>query len=245
MEEILIFMDDSGKLNKNETSTIYAGLYFLNKIEYLKFINHYKKVIKDIKPKAYKNYKKITKSKARSYKEFEIKGTTLKFIEEKDKRRIFQLIKKQKLFAVFINNKKIYQDILKDKASRGRYCDYAKKRIVKEIIKSNISNSLIDPEKPFLINLKMDQETKLSNGYYDLQSSIYEELKHGILNYNYGGLYTPIFKDILKVKAKQYVSLHNYGIQASDFVAYSFKKMYDNNELYKNIKHLKVILFLP
>ena len=37
--EIFILMDDSGKLNKNENSCIFGGLFFYSSFEYMNFIN--------------------------------------------------------------------------------------------------------------------------------------------------------------------------------------------------------------
>ena len=36
--EIFIFMDDSGKLNKNENSCIFGGLFFSSSKDYMNFI---------------------------------------------------------------------------------------------------------------------------------------------------------------------------------------------------------------
>ena len=46
MNEIFILMDDSGKLNKNENSCIFGGLFFYSSKEYMNFINKYKSIIK-------------------------------------------------------------------------------------------------------------------------------------------------------------------------------------------------------
>lgn len=47
--EIYILMDDSGKLNSNENSCIYGGLFFYSNRDYINFINKYKSTIDSIK----------------------------------------------------------------------------------------------------------------------------------------------------------------------------------------------------
>ena len=50
-QELYIYMDDSGKLNNNETSCIYGGLFFYNANEISDFINKYRGLINKIKCK--------------------------------------------------------------------------------------------------------------------------------------------------------------------------------------------------
>ena len=54
-QELYIYMDDSGKLNNNETSCIYGGLFFYNANEISDFINKYRGLINKIKCKYCKN----------------------------------------------------------------------------------------------------------------------------------------------------------------------------------------------
>ena len=49
--EIFILMDDSGKLNKNENSCIYGGVFFYSSVDYMNFVNKYKSIINSIKCK--------------------------------------------------------------------------------------------------------------------------------------------------------------------------------------------------
>jgi hypothetical protein len=134
-------MDDSGKLNKNENSCIYGGLFFYNKNDYINFINKYKSIIKDLQLKYYNKTN------------VEIKGTTK--LQSKDTRRIYNLLKKQNLFGVFIDNHSLYNFIINDKASRGRYVDYAQKRIIKKIIITLIKENILNINKDIKLNIKI------------------------------------------------------------------------------------------
>ena len=136
-------MDDSGKLNKNENCCIYGGLFFYNKSDYINFINKYKSIIKDLQLKYYNKTN------------VEIKGTTK--LKSKDTRRIYNLLKKQNLFGVFIDNHSLYNFIINDKASRGRYIDYAQKRIIKKIMITLIKEHILNINKDIKLNIKIDQ----------------------------------------------------------------------------------------
>lgn len=241
MNEIFILMDDSGKLNKNENSCIFGGLFFYSSKEYMNFINKYKSIIKQIRCKYCKN-NNCDKNCV------EIKGTSK--IEPSEKRRIFNLIKKQNNYGVFINNNKIYKSIIEDKSSRGRYLDYAQKRIIKEIILYSINNNFIDTTKPLNLYIKIDDAKTKSNGYYNLKDSIYEELVNGIINYDYSIVHQPLLKNKLNIDVRNYNSKYNYGIQSADIMAHYLHSEYENYIIYnKDINtttnFIEVKLFLP
>lgn len=241
--EIFILMDDSGKLNKNENSCIFGGLFFYSSTDYMNFVNKYKSIIDDIKC----NYCK-QKTDNCDKECIEIKGTTR--IKNSHRRRIFNLLKKQYNFGVFIKNKRIYDFIINDKAARGRYCDYAQKRIVKEVILYSIQNKKIDPNKPLKLYLKIDETKTKSNGYYNLKDSIYEELVNGIINYDYSITHKPILKDKLTIKYKQYDSKYNFGIQGADIISHylhsEYEKLLTNGkDISSTVSFIEVKLFLP
>lgn len=241
--EIFILMDDSGKLTSKENSCIYGGLFFYSSKDYMNFINKYKSVVNEIKCK-YCHQEKNTCNK----KCLELKGTTK--IKPVHKRQMFNLIKKQKNYGVFIKNQKIFKPIINDKASRGRYCDYAMKRIVKEIVLYSIKHENINPNKPLKLIIKIDECKTKSNGYYNLKNSIYEELVNGILNYDYSKIHKPILKNELTVNTNNYNSKYHYGIQSADIIANYLHRQYENylikgKNISKTISTIEVKLFLP
>jgi hypothetical protein len=241
--ELFIVMDDSGKLNNNENSCIFGGLFFYSSSEYMNFINKYKSIINGMKCKYCKQNDKFCNENC-----IEIKGTTK--MKQSDKRRIFNLIKKENNYGVFINNSKIYSSIMDNKAARGRFCDYAQKRVIKEIILYSISNQKIDPSKPLKICIKIDEAKTKSNGYYSLKESIYEELVNGIINYDYSKLHKPILTENLELKVKNYDSKYNYGIQSADIMSHYLHSQYEqyltsNRDISTTISFIEVTLFLP
>lgn len=236
-------MDDSGKLNKNENSCIFGGVFFHSSKDYMNFVNKYKSVINSIKCSYCKNNINNCNKDC-----IEIKGTTK--LKNSHKRRIFNLIKKEKNFGVFIKNEKVYKPIMNDKSARGRFCDYAQKRIVKEIILYSIRNGFIDPNKELKLYIKIDESKTKSNGYYNLQDSIYEELVNGIINYDYSIKHSPILHGGLKIKSKTYDSKYNFGIQSADMMSHYLHSEYEQHLKFgKNISSttsfIEVKLFIP
>ena len=241
--EIFILMDDSGKLNKNENSCIYGGVFFYSSVDYMNFVNKYKSIINSIKCK----YCRQTINNCNNNC-IEIKGTSI--IKNSDRRRIFNLVKKQKNFGVFIRNSKIYTPILKNVSARGRYCDYAQKRIVKEIVLYSIKNKFIDINKPLTIYIKTDECKTKSNGYYNLKDSIYEELVNGIINYDYSTVHKPILKSSLTISLKSYDSRYNFGIQSADILSHYLHREYEKyikngRDITSTTSFIEVKLFLP
>lgn len=241
--EIFIVMDDSGKLNSNENSCIFGGLFFYSSKDYMNFINKYKSVIDSIKCK----YCDQTINNCDNNC-IEIKGTTR--ISPKDRRRIFNLIKKENNYGVFIDNKKVYKAIMDSKSSRGRFCDYAQKRVIKEIVLYSIQNKKIDVNKPLHLYIKIDESKTKSNGYYNLKDSIYEELVNGIINYDYGMIHTPILKNGLKISAKNYDSKKHFGIQSADIMSHYLHNQYEHHltngrDISSTTSFIEVKLFLP
>lgn len=242
-QELFILIDDSGKLNQNETSCIYGGLFFYSSNEYMNFINKYKKVINNLKCKYCK--KDVNNCDKDC---IEIKGTTR--IKPSHQRQIFNLLKQQKNFGVFINNNRVYDNIMKDKSARGRFTDYAQKRIIKEIVLYAINEKKIDVNKPLNLYIKTDEYSSKTNGYYNLKDSIYEELVNGIINYDYSMIHKPILKNELKVKYTMYNSKYNYGIQSADYIAHYLhyqygKQINDGKDISSTISFIEVKLFLP
>ncbi len=239
-QELFVLLDDSGKFNKNEKSCIYGGLFFYTSKDYMDFINKYKSIIKSIRCKYCRN--KCNK------KCIEIKGTTK--LKNSDKRRIFNLIKKQYNFGVFINNNKVYKKIINNKSSRGRFVDYAQKRIIKEIVLYSITNNKININNSLYMYLKSDECSSKSNGYYNLKESIYEELKNGIINYDYSLVHKPILKNDLFIDYKTYNSMFHFGIQSADFMAHYLHSEYNyylisNKDISTTTNFIEVKLFLP
>lgn len=228
-QEIYINLDDSGKLTRKENISVYGGIVFFSQSERDKYVNIYKDIINTVKCDYCKqdNYKCNKKCP-------EIKNTN---IRNKDKRRILNFSMRYYIIALIIKNDEIYDNIVNDKASRGRFTDYAIKMLIKEVIKTLISKKIINPNKPLKIILDIDQQSTKSNGYYNLADSIKEELKYGITNFDYGMKTKPILHNDLEVKLTYRISKLSYTIQAADLIAGTVRKK--SIEAYKNKKDIE------
>lgn len=213
MQEIYISLDDSGKISTKEAICVYGGLVFLSKKEKDKFITQYRAIINDIKC----NY--CCRNCDRKCPE--IKNTTIK---ANDKRRIMNYIKKYYIACVVINNERIYQHIINDKASKGRFVDYSLKRLIKEILINLINKGRINPFQDIRVIINIDEQSTKSNGYYNLRNGIVEELKYGINNFNYDIVYKPIIYSNLEVRVTYQDSKYSYLIQASDLITGTIRR---------------------
>lgn len=234
--ELFILMDDSGVLTSKENTSVYGGLFFYSAKEYNTFLIKYKSIINSIKCK-YCKRKRNCNNKCP-----EIKGAGR--ISNKDRRRIFNLLKKQKSYGVLINNQMIFKSILNSKASRGRFCDYAQKRVVKEIVSYSIKQGIINNLDPVQMHIMIDQSNTKSNGYYNLYDSIFEELVHGIKNYNYPINHKPILKGKLNLKVNRHDSKMHYGIQSADMIANFIHRKFSKANT-EDLDFITIKLFLP
>lgn len=215
IQEIYINLDDSGKLTTKEEISVYGGLVFLSKNEKDKFITQYRSIINEIKC----DY--CSHSSCCNQKCPEIKNTNIK---TKDKRRLMNYIKKYYVIALVIKNNEVYQHIKKDKAAKGRFIDYAIRRMIKESIKSLIRYKSINPNQPIKIIINIDQQSTKSNGYYNLRAGLIEELKYGIINYNYATTISPIIHSDLEVLVSYQDSGKSYVVQAADLLAGTIRR---------------------
>ena len=228
-EQILyISLDDSGKLNNREKYLVYAGLFFTDKKELERFKALYKNI-------------RNTISKKDIYKDVEeLKGHTL---QSKDRLRLLRFIHRYSTAGLVVNNSQIQkQDILFSKNAKGRYRDYVIKLLIKDIIIDLITDKKIDPYKPVILIINMDQESAKTNGRYKLDEGIYEELVKGIINYNYGFKTTPILFSNLSVKIYSQNSKDSIIIQASDIVANNIWRNMIGNQ---DINGINIIKFFP
>ncbi len=239
---ICINIDDSGKLVNSEKVTIYAGTVFLSKKEKDKFITNYRSIIKNTKCHYCKNDSTTCVQKNCP----ELKHNMLK---PQHIRQLINYIKKYNTFACIIENDKIYPQIKRNTASRGRYLDFALKLTIKQLIKHLIEDKEIDPYKPVTLVINIDEQTTKSNGYYNLENGINEELLHGIYNFNYNVLHKPILFNTLQIHLHYQKSDKSYLIQAADLVAGSirrhFLKSKHRSEFLKNIGFIKYYVILP
>lgn len=260
LQKIYICMDDSGQLIKNGTETlfVYGGIYFQSKEEMDNFSRQYKSLVNQIKSKYCNGFKKdlslnkqyclIHNKKSCKYKCPELKSNML---HSKDKRRLLNFIKKYNVCVAVVINNKLRDHIFRDKASKGRYKDYVIKREIKEIVKTLISQNRLDKDKPVKIILNLDEQTTVSNGYYDLRNTIIEELQDGIYNYNYDILFPPLLSSV-DVVINYKDSYLDFTVQAADLIVGEVRHKYndylkdrDLNKYRENTNFIDTSIYLP
>lgn len=236
IQEIYINLDDSGKLTNKEKISVYGGIVFLSKQEKDKFITQYRKIITEIKC----SYCKVCNNKCP-----EIKNTNIKAA---DKRRIMNYLKKYYIIGLVTKNDSVFEHIKEDKSAKGRFIDYSIRRLIKEIINELIKKEKINPYKPLKIIINIDEQSTKSNGYYNLKDGLYEELKYGILNYNYSKKFEPLIFDKLEIRVSYQDSGKSYVVQAADLLAGTIRKtcIEDIDNLSINLsKFIDLKLILP
>lgn len=244
IQTVFINIDDSGKLVYTEKVSIYAGVVFTSKEEKDKFITQYRSIVEGLKCKYCK--KEISKC-TNNLLCPELKHNMLK---PKHNRQLMNYIKKYSILGCVINNDKVYPNIKANRASKGRFLDYAIKLLIKQTIKGLIKEKRIDQNKPINLIINIDEQTTKTNGYYNLRDGILEELKYGIINYNYGFINKPIVNSDLEVTVHYQKSDKNYLIQASDLIAGTIRSLYlrninDLTEFIKRTEYINYKIFLP
>lgn len=235
-QEIYINLDDSGKLTNKEKVSVYAGIVFLSKQEKDKFITQYRKIINEIKCSYCKEIKGECTNKCK-----EIKNTNIK---KGHKRRLMNYISKYYTIALVINNSKVYNHIISNKASKGRYIDYTIRRLIKSTIEELIKDKKIDPNKNVRLIINIDEQSTKSNGYYNLKDGLIEELLHGISNFNYDITYKSILYGKLEIRLTYQDSGKSYLVQAADLIAGTTRrKVLDNID--NNIDIIDYKLLFP
>lgn len=215
MQEIFIFIDDSGVLHRNANDNIfvYAGYIFLSKKGKEAARNRYKELNKNIKQSISRND--------------ELKGCN---IENRHKRALFNVMRKEYSCHLKVDIDKIYDHILNNKNSIVRYKDYVLKLLIKKIISNFINNGMIDANKPLKLVISIDEQLTATDGIYDLKQSIHEELVYGIANFDYGKKFSPILYGGCDLTVSFCDSKNNYLVQASDILANRIFNSYRHNK---------------
>ena len=241
---IYINIDDSGKLVSSEKIAVSAGVVFTSKREKDKFITQYRSIVQELKCRYCKtNIEECEQNISCP----ELKHNMLK---PEHNRQLMNYIKKYMILCCVINNDKVYSNIKNDTASRGRFLDYSLKLLIKKTVKGLIKERRIDADKAIRLIINIDEQTTKTNGYYNLRDGIYEELKYGINNFNYGCVYKPVVNSDLDVRVCYQKSEKSYLIQASDLVAGTVRNLYLRNsgdamEFSKRTEFINYKIFLP
>ncbi len=223
MAKIYFVMDDSGKIDAKNDYLFYGGFVFFNQEQMKNFIYTYQNYLEKIKNKY-------------PHKE-EVKSN---FLKHNDRQKFIKMFSQNYSFAVLIDNTRLYEDIKKDAKSKGRFIDYAIKRLIKEVLKDCLKKNYLQKEKPIQIEILIDNQTIKSNGLYNLSLSIQKELTKGmkpLLEASYQPLFS---KASVHVTYKD--SKTSLLIQGADLLVGTVRRKVIND---KEINFLDVFLKMP
>ena len=225
-------IDDSGNLLQDKIMA-FGGLIFFNSDELNKFIKEYQNIVKLYKPR----YKRLLKR----HPAIELKSCYLK---KKHFQVFIDYLSKYELMGIGIDTTKVYQSILENKKSKGRYLDYAIKMMIKNTIKDLIKSNRIDKNKELELIIYIDQSSYKSNGLYNLEKSIYQELKYGMTNIRKNSKFKNLINNKLTVKVIFKNSLYSYPVQAADLITgYTRKNILNKCE--NNLQIINHLFYLP
>ncbi len=229
-QEVIFFFDDSGVLHKNELSGyfVYAGYVFTNRNEL------------DSAKRKYIHANKMLKNAL--CVSTELKASNL---VPKHKRSLYNSVKDYRSVAAVVEISRLYDYVIENKKSICRYKDYILKRCIKNELELMITDGILSKNEDITISIYIDEQLTATNGYYDLRDSIKEELKHGIINFNYGISYPNVFDANVEVIIHYCDSSTNYMIQASDILANRIWTSYRINNRKLRMKDNQTILTFP
>lgn len=202
MQDICMFIDDSGVLHPNDAFFIYGGYVFTDK---------------ETREDAKREYRSLLSNIDKELLlEAEYKAASL---ENKHKRALYNVMRRYHSFGISVKTDRVYPNIMDDKRSRNRFKDYALKRGIKFKIEKMIKEGQIDPSLPVKFTINIDQQSTATNGLYGLSESIREEFTKGISNFDYNTFHKPLFYNKFEISTHYCDSKSNYLIQASDILA--------------------------
>lgn len=243
-QHIYLYMDDSGKISQHEDYAVFAGIVFTSSPEVSEFKNKYKSIVRNIKCKYCSQVQSMCDGQCP-----EIKAS---IINSSDRRRFINLSKSHITFCTVILNQNLNSTIVNNVPSKGRFTEYSQRRIIKKTMEYLINTRAVDPHKPIYLHINIDEMPTKTNGYYSLREGIIEELRYGIINFNYGHTFKPIVHNLLEAQVIYRDSKCDVGIQMADIIANTVRHSFViNSNYFETRKYLKetckinVILRLP
>lgn len=228
---IYIYSDESGVFDYVHNNTfVFGGIIMLGASEKETWSRKYSKAEKTIR----NSNKKYTNG-------MELKATN---ISNKEKGKLFRSLNNCYKFGVVINQNYVIRSIFDDKKSKQRYLDYAYKIAVKRALQDLINKSIINPNDVERIYFYVDEHTTATNGCYELQMCLEQELRNGTYNYTYSKFFPPLFTKMKDLKVKYCNSSTKLLVRAADIVANRIYYMARSNKDFSNIRNLH-ITYLP
>ncbi len=216
---IYVYSDESGVFDsKHNKYYVFAGVILLGTDSRDDWRRKYAKVETDVR--------KATHLKG------ELKASTL---SNKYKNKIFRSLNGCHKFAVIVEQWRVNDNIWKSKKDKQRYLDYVYKIAVKRAFTDMINSELIIPKDVENIYFFVDEHTTATNGRYELEEGLLQELKSGTYNFNYSLYFSPIFPDVKTVKLdyRNSATPANRLVRASDIIANNVLHLAETNDINK------------
>lgn len=229
--DIFVYSDESGVFDvAHNDYYVFGGVILLGKSS------------KDDCARKYAHVEKVLRNNKVVDVNYELKATKLL---NSEKSQLFRSLNNIYKFGVVINQNKLHAKIFEDKKTKQRYLDYAYKISLKRALESLIESGDIIVNEVESIHIYVDEHTTATNGRYELRESIEQEFKIGVVNFQYGTYYPPIFPSIKEIELKYCNSSSVRLVRAADIVANKlFHWAVSGQALYQNRENF-FITFLP
>lgn len=229
--DIYVYSDESGVFDvAHNDYFVFGGIIFLGKEAKDNFSRKYAHVEKVLR-----------KSKSVDF-DYELKAAQL---TNSEKSQLFRSLNNVFKFGVVINQKRLHSKIFEYKKTKQRYLDYAYKIALKRALKSLIDSDVIDVNEVNSLHVYVDEHTTATDGRYELRESIEQEFKLGVVNFQYGSYYPPIFPGIKYVELKYCNSSSVRLVRAADIVANRIYHWVVTNQINDQNRDNMFICFLP
>lgn len=204
--DIYIYSDESGVFDKEHNDWfVFGGVIFLSKEN------------KDTAARLYTKAERDIRNRNKFSKDQEIKATA---VSNTDKTKLYRAANKFYKFAAVVDQRKVLDRIYIGKKDKQRYLDYVYKIAVKRSLESLIKSGEIDPDNVRNIIFFVDEHTTATNGRYELQEALEQELKNGTFNYNYSVFHPPLFPKMSGSVTVRYCNSENKTlVRTADIVA--------------------------
>lgn len=202
---LYIYADESGVFdNKHNDIFVFGGVVYIGEDQ------------KNIACRRYAHIERVLRET--SYPDVhELKATIL---SNKHKASIYRSLNQYHRFGVVIDQTRVYPRIYKDKKTKQRFLDYAFVRSVRYILEHLLESNVLRADQIHDICVFMDEHSTATNGRYELEQSLEQELKIGKFNSNYTGMIVgPLLPDMHNIKVKMRDSSKDILIRSADIVA--------------------------
>lgn len=226
---IFVYSDESGVFNNVHNDYFaFGGLVFLDK---------------ETKDEAIRKYLHAERTirNTNSYGGAELKACR---ITNKQKGKLYRSLNQYYKFGVVINQKNVLERIFKSKKDKQRFLDFVYKIAIKRFFEKLIHDNIICSDDTLNMYFFVDEHTTATNGRYELQESLEQELKYGTYNWDYSKAFPPLFPNLESVTVEFCNSEKRTLIRAADIVANNiYYHAVSNNRLFIFDHNLHVITF--